>query len=32
LKAKRKFASVFSFIALVTFLFCDGLILHYATM
>lgn len=30
-KEKRKFASAFSFIALVTFLFCDGLIIYFAT-
>jgi hypothetical protein len=30
-KAKRKFASAFAFVSLVTFLFCDGLIIYYAT-
>ncbi|WP_400163881.1 DUF2759 domain-containing protein [Brevibacillus sp. TJ4] len=30
-KAKNKFASAFAFVSLVTFLFCDGLILYYAT-
>ncbi|CAM3240421.1 MULTISPECIES: DUF2759 domain-containing protein [Brevibacillus] len=30
-KAKNKFASAFGFVSLVVFLFCDGLILYYAT-
>lgn len=30
-KAKNKFASAFAFISLLVFLFCDGLIIYYAT-